>query len=213
MKRLFLASSIDRTASNIAKRIGRDPKKIKTAFIKTAAEVEDKKDLEWLKNDRKGLSGAGFNLFDYTITGKNLGQIENDLGNCDVIHVNGGNTFYLLLQAQKSGFGKFIKKFVENGGIYIGSSAGSIIASPNIAVSKKLKHEDFAAKLKSFEGFDLVDFIVFPHWASSSFRDEYFNQRLKTSYVTGNRIILLTDSQYVLVEGDMYKIIDIESEL
>ncbi len=210
MKKLFLSSSIDQTGADIARKIGR--KNLKTAFITTASETHDKNNLEWLKRDRKGLSDAGFDVFDYTITGKTPEQIEKGLGKCNVIHVNGGNTFYLLLQAQKSGFDKFIKKFVENGGIYIGSSAGSIIASPDISISRKDKHEEFANKMKSFEGFGLVDFIVLPHWASEKFRDDYFNQRLKTSYVLGNKIILLTDSQYVLVEDDMYKIVDVERE-
>ncbi len=210
MKRLFLASSIDQTAKDIARKIGKNTKKLKTAFIKTAAEAADPKNMKWLESDRKGLTDAGFDLFDYTITDKTVEQIEKDLGDCDIIHVNGGNTFYLLLQARKSGFDKFIKRFVESGGIYIGSSAGSIIASPNIVIARKKKHEDFAAKLKTFEGFGLVDFIVFPHWANNLFKDDYLNEGLKASYVTGNKIILLTDDQYVLVEDGMYRVVDIK---
>ena len=211
MKRLFLSSSIDQTAENIAREIG-SSKKLKTAFITTAVEAVHSKDLSWFKNDRQGLIDAGFNLFDYTITDKKPEQIEKDLGDCDVIHVDGGNVFYLLLQAQKSGFDKFIKKFVENGGIYTGSSAGSIIASPNIDIARKKKHEDFASKLKTFDGFGLVDFIVFPHWASNNYREDFFNERLKASYVVGNKIILLTDSQYVLVKDSMYKIVDTQDK-
>ncbi len=208
--KLFLASSIDQTAGDIAKRIGKNPKKLKTAFINTAAEAEDQNNLGWLEDDRNGLVSGGFNLFDYTITGKTPAQIEKDLGGCDVIHVNGGNTFYLLLQARKSGFDKFIKSFVENGGIYIGSSAGSIVAAPDIGIRRKTKHEKFVPQLKDFKGFGLVDFIVFPHWANEEFKDDYLSKILIESYATSNKIILLTDTQYVLVEDDMYKIIDIE---
>lgn len=215
MKRLFLASSINRTAKDIAKQIGKNPKTLKTAFITTAAEPELEKnpeDREWLENDRKGLSDVGFDLFDYTITDKTPEQIEKDLGDCDVIHVNGGNTFYLLLQARKSGFVEFIRKFVEAGGIYIGSSAGSTVTSPDIYIARKQKHGDYVDQLDDFEAFNLVDFIVFAHWASDFFKDDYMNERFKVSYVTGNKIILLTDTQYVLVEDDMYKIIDVEDK-
>jgi len=210
MKRLFLASSIGRTGADIARKIGKNPKKLKTAFITTAAEGEGSSDKKWLVNDRKGLVSAGFDLFDYTITGKNPKQIEKDLGYCDVIHVNGGNTFYLLLQSRRSGFDKFIKKFVEKGGIYIGSSAGSIIAAQDIGISRKKKHEKYATELKTFEAFGLVDFIVLPHWGSDLFKDDYLNERLITSYVVGNKIIPITDTQYVLVEDDMYKIVDVD---
>jgi dipeptidase E len=211
MKRLFLASSIDKVAKDIAKNIGKDPKILKTAFILTAAEPKNikEKGLEWLKNDRKGLVDAGFNLFDYTITNKTSEQIEKDLKDCDVIHVNGGHTFYLLLQARKSDFDKFIKKFINNGGIYIGSSAGSIIASPDIAIKREEATKEYDDELKTFEAFNLVNFIIFPHWAREDRKEKYLGHRLENSYITKNKIILLTDTQYVLVEDDMYKIIDI----
>jgi len=213
MKKLFLASSINQTAKDIAKQIGKDPKSLKTAFITTAAEPEGPNDTEWLKNDRKGLVDTGFDLFDYTITNKTSKQIKEDLEDCKVIHVNGGNTFYLLLQARKSGFDKFIRKFVEGGGIYIGSSAGSIIASPNIHIARNIETKIYEKELKTFEGFNLVDFITLPHWASEFFKDLYLNHRINISYVTGNKIVLLTDTQYVFVENDMYKIIDVDNKL
>ena len=52
---------------------------------------------------------AGFDLFDYTITNKNFNDFEQDLKDIDIIHLNGGNAFYLLLQSKKSGFDKWIK--------------------------------------------------------------------------------------------------------
>ena len=211
MKRLFLASEINEVAKDIVKHIGKDHKNLKTAFITTAA--EDKGGYkEWLDKNRSGMIDAGFDLFNYDITDKTSEQIKKDLGDCDVIHVNGGNTFYLLLQARKSGFDKFIKKFVEGGKIYTGSSAGSIIASPDIKIIRELEGEIYEKELKTFEGFNLVDFIIFPHWASEKFKKDYLDTTIEDSYVNGNKIILLTDSQYVMVEEDMYKIIDVEDK-
>lgn len=99
-KRLYLASDIGTTAKRIARDIGH-PAKLTLAFISTAAEVETG-DKSWLTRDRKGLTDAGFRLFDYTITDKTFSEINKDLSHTDVIHVNGGNTFYLLLQARKT---------------------------------------------------------------------------------------------------------------
>jgi len=134
------------------------------------------------------------------------------LKDIDVAYLSGGNTFYLLLQARKSGFDKFVRKFMDNGGIYIGTSAGSIAAAPDVYVARKNKHEPYVNELKTFEGFNLVDFVVFPHWGSEDFKDDYLNERTKTGYVEGNKIILLTDTQYIMVEDDMYKIIDVEDK-
>lgn len=209
MKKLYLASSIDVTAADIAKDIGNDPKKLRMAFISTAAEPE-KGNKDWLNDDRNGLVKAGFDLFDYTITNKTLKDIENDLKGVNIIHVNGGNTFYLLLQARKSGFDKWIKKSVENGKIYTGSSAGSIIAAPNIEPLRILETKIYEKKLKTYNSFGLVDFIIFPHWGSKDFKNSYLNHRVDFAYKPENKIILLNDWQYVKVENDMYKIVEIE---
>ena len=50
----------------------------------------------------------------------------------DVIYTCGGNTFTLLKLIKDCGFDKEIKKYVENGVIYIGRSAGSHLVSKNI---------------------------------------------------------------------------------
>lgn len=207
MKKLYLASSIDVTASGIAKDIGKDPRKLKLAFISTAAEPE-KGNKDWLRNDRGGLEKAGFDLFDYTITGKTVKDFQNDLHNIDIIHVNGGNTFYLLLQARKSGFNKWIKNFVDAGGIYTGSSAGSIIAAPNIEPLRILETKIYEKQLKTYNSFNLVNFIVFPHWGSKDFKNSYLNHRVDFAYKPENKIILLNDWQYVKVENNMYQIVE-----
>ena len=209
MKRMYLASSIDITAGSIARDIGQDPKKLKLVFISTAAEPE-KGDKQWLQDDRNGLVKAGFNLFDYTITGKTLADIERDLKEVDIIHVNGGNSFYLLLQARKSGFEKWIRKVIISGEkIYLGSSAGSMIAAPNIEIAKKVETRDYEGKLKSFESFGLVNFLAFPHWGSESFKSIYLKHGIAVAYKPENKIILLNDWQYIRVEGNSYRIIDI----
>jgi len=208
MKRLFLASEINIVAKHIASQFAPSSNQLRTVFITTAAEVESG-DKKWVEENRNGLTAVGFATFDYTITGKNYEQIVSDLEGFDVIHVNGGNTFYLLLQARKSGFDRFIKQHVENGGIYMGSSAGSIIAAPNIEVSQMLDGNNFEKELATFAGFNIVDFIILPHWGSADFKSEYRMERLATAYSPKNKIILLNDYQYVQVEDDMFKIVDV----
>lgn len=215
MKRLFLAASIDKTGLAITKDIIKITRKkvrdLRVAFINTAAEGSVTVDKSWLNEDREGLAKAGLTLFDYTITGKDVGQIDKDLRIYDVIHVNGGNTFYLMLQVRKSGFDKWIKNQVLRGGkIYIGSSAGSQIVAPNIEILSKPDTKIYEKELKTFEGIGLVDFVIFPHWGSDKFRDTYFNHRLKISYKPENKIILLNNWQYVRVEEDMFRIEEVK---
>ncbi len=209
MKKLYLASSIDVTAKGIAQDIGQDPRKLKLVFISTAAEVE-KGNKDWLDEDRNGLINTGFDLFEYTITDKSAKDIQKDLNKVDIIHVNGGNVFYLLLQARKSGFDLWVKEAVNKGKIYIGSSAGSMVVSPNIEIAKKIETKTYEKELKTFASFGLVDFITLPHWGNDSFRDLYLRHRLDIAYKPENKIILLNDRQYIRVENDTYKIVEVE---
>lgn len=210
MKRIFLSSSIETTGPAIGQAIG-TPENFKLAFIDTAGEPEE--DKEWIGQDRSGLERAGFNITDYTITDKSEEDIAKDLENFDVIHVNGGDTYYLLIQARKSGFDKWIvEKITKGKKIYIGSSAGSIACAPTTMEAKFFENYDYYEKLKSYEGFNLVDFLVFPHWGSEFFRNKYLNHRMDIAYKPENKIILLNDWQYVCVEDDKYEIVDIRDK-
>ncbi|OGD57379.1 hypothetical protein A3I57_02080 [Candidatus Beckwithbacteria bacterium RIFCSPLOWO2_02_FULL_47_23] len=213
MQQLYLASSIESSAGHIAKRIslrGVSLQVLKAAFIYTAGEIED--DKRWIDADRDGFKQAGITIFDYTITGKTAKDLERDLGDCDLIHVNGGNAFYLLLQAKKSGFDKFIKKHINKGVIYTGSSAGSMIAGPDIAITWRPENQPYAEALPDTRGLNLVDLVIFPHWGSSRFKKIFFSYRLKNAYKKGHKIILLNDDQYVAVTDGNYKIVDVTKD-
>lgn len=207
MKNLFLASEIDVVAQNIAGKIGKNKvRRSKTVFINTAAETHESNP-KWLQENRKGLIKTGFNLFDYTITGKTLVQINKDLASVDIIHVNGGDVFYLLYQVKKSRFDKFVKKAIDQGRIYMGSSAGSVVVGPDIRPLRKTENKICEKKLKSYKGINLVDFVILPHWGRKDYhQDLYLNFRLSHIYNEKHKLILLNDKQYVWVKDDWYKI-------
>jgi dipeptidase E len=129
MKKLLLTSSVFNVGSAIVRRFGKMGSRL--TCINTASEVE-KGDLWWLRKDRESLVKAGFEVVDYTVTGKTKGDVEKELGKTDVIFFSGGNVFYLLQQIQHVGCADSIRKFVANGKPYIGSSAGSVIAGPDV---------------------------------------------------------------------------------
>lgn len=204
--KIFLTSSVHLVAKDIAKKIG-GAKNKKLLYIYTAAEL--KKGESWQETDRKSLVKAGFDVIDYTITGKTKEVIKKDVQKVDVIYFGGGNTFYLLQQIQLTKSASVFRNAVKAGKIYIGTSAGSIVAGPDIYPSYKLDNLRKAPKIKGYKGLSLVDFIIFPHWGSEHFRSRYLNQRLSHNYHTKNKFILLNDYQYLQIEGDWYRMVDI----
>lgn len=203
---LFLTSSIHAVAHDIAKKINLS-KLNKLVFINTAAELKEG-DMTWLKNDRQSLVDAGFDVADYTITSKTGEQIEKDLDEYSFIYLSGGDTAYLLQQSQRTGFVSVIREFVQNKGkVYVGTSAGSIITGPRLP--------DYFPKegleLKNDNGYGFVNFTLLPHWGSEKFKDRYLGGRMEIAYKEDQvPLLLLTDNQYVHVQDDQMKIIDVK---
>ncbi len=203
--KLFLTSSVHAVAHDIVKHLDLSKGRA-LVFIDTAAEPE-KGDKAWLKNDRRSLVRAGFSVSDYSITGKSRKQLEVDLEKFDYLYLSGGNTSHILRQSQKSGFISLVKKLVrEKGRVYIGTSAGSIIAGPKLPDYL----QDGRMKLKNKRGYGFVNFTILPHWGSEGFKNQYLGKRLKAAYRKDQiPLLLLTDNEYVYVRGNEMSIIQI----
>lgn len=209
--KIFLTSTISESAKDIGRKLKAKTRKLKTLFITTPADAEDG-DKQWLIDDKNALIKAGFILSDYTIVGKTKSQIEKDLSETDVIYMSGGDTFYLLYQMQRLDVKETFINAVKQGKIYIGTSAGSIIAAPDIWPIYRLEAEEWRIKVTDNKGLGLVDFIIFPHWGSDHFKDRYLNYRLEHAYNTDNQIILLNDYQYVEILEKGYQIVDVRKQ-
>ncbi len=207
MKKIFLTSSVHAVAHDIAKKVDLS-KGNKLVFIDTAAEVK-KGDKTWLKNDRRALVTAGFDVSDYTISNKTKSQLEKDLTTFDYIYLSGGSTFYLLQQSQKSGFVAVVKDLVlRKGKTYIGTSAGSIIAGKKCP-DYLLGNEEIL-ELENHNGYGFVNFTILPHWGSKDFRERYLGSRLEIAYKKDQvPLLLLTDTQYVHIQDEWAEIVDV----
>lgn len=210
MKQLFLTSNAREVIPDIVAKIGNPVNGMKTAFINTAAEAEEG-DKAWLVDDRDALSTAGFEVFDYSVTDKKEEELRRDLQDVAVLFVAGGNSFYLLEKMIKSGFINLAKEFVSQGKIYIGSSAGSVVAGPDVYPVISLDAVEKTEDLRSYTGLCLVDFVVLPHWGVEEYKDAYTNSCVFDVYNEKNKIILLTNNQYVHVKDDWYRIEEIKS--
>lgn len=208
MKTLFLTSIASLVIFDIVKNLYVTLKNNKLVFITTPAEVEEG-DKKWLEDDRQALEKAGFDVSVYTIAGKQKNSIRRDLSEFGYICVSGGNTFYFLEKSQQSGFIDVIRDLIlKERKVYIGSSAGSVVAGPDIYPAYNLDDASKAPNIRDFKGFGLVDFVTLPHWGSDYFKNLYMNKRLEVAYNTHNKIILLTDNQYIYVKEDWYKIVE-----
>jgi dipeptidase E len=210
MKRLFLASQFYVSGKSIGVKIPDDLKK-NTVFITTSIKyrVFKESELDWHYKNRATLAESGFIWKDYDITGKSYSDLVRDLAKYNVIYVEGGNTTYLLQQAQKNEFPKYILDRVNNGMIYVSESAGSVIAGPDIYANSRPGKAPIDYGLTDTKGFGLVNFAILPHWGMEDKKPDYSSHKIPQSYNEQFPYILLTNNQYIEVTNDWYKIIDV----
>lgn len=90
---------------------------------------------------------------------------QENIENEDIIYVCGGNTFALIHYAREVGFRDAIERLSGYNGLYIGSSAGSVIAGPLVECASLGPYkDDNSIGCTDMTGLELVDFNIFPHY-------------------------------------------------
>ncbi len=172
---------------------------MRLAFIDTAAEVYQKAEADWLWADRQALVTAGFAVTDYTLTGKTQSSLEIELTEFEVLFLSGGNSFYLLEKARKSGFVDLIQNDFFKNQIYVGSSAGSIILGQDLDPIKFID-DPGKSDLTDFQGIGIIDTTIFPHWGNPKFAAKY-QKTIDYLYENSLTGILLADNQYLFLSS------------
>ena len=124
---------------------------------------------------------------------------SKNLNEYSAIFIGGGNTYKLLKGLKESGAFNKIQEYIQNNGIVIGCSAGTVICGKDIDVIASMDPND--VKLMDTKGFDVLSGIsVFPH---------YINLKSKlTAEENQARIDKFTSSiiEFSLKNGDVYAI-------
>lgn len=192
MKNIILTSSFNTVATKLYNEKLIPQNQAKVAFVTTAAEVYKEK--PWLDEDRKLLTQLGYKLFDVDLKDKTPEQLETELSEANIIFVAGGNTTYLFHHANKSGFCSVVKKLLQKGVVYIGSSAGSILAGPSVEpfVEEELPDLPPDFVLSDQNGIGLVDYIILPHYPKFKECDDIAQKKFGDKF----KFELMSDDEY-----------------
>lgn len=159
----------------------------KVLFIPTAAVNNEAKEMaDWCRRELIHIGILPENITTYDIDGS---LYEDDVITYDVIYFTGGDTGHLLRRIKETGFDIIAKKIVYTNKVYVGVSAGSIIATPNIG-------DPFN---ESTAGLCLVNAYLDLHCPE--------NMELRTDLplphipLTDNQALAVTCSGYKVIEG------------
>lgn len=197
MGKLFLASYFSGVAKLFPDFAGACAGR-KAVFIPTAS-IHEKVSF-FVEADLKSLAKLGLVVEQLEVSTASHEEIVRKLSEADYIFVEGGNTFFLLQELRRTGADAMIIDHVHNGKLYIGASAGSVIASGNI---EYLQYMDDAAAAPGLNGdfssLGLVDFSVVPH--ATNFPFKKIAQKIIAEYSDKCDLRPISNNQVIVVDG------------
>ena len=193
MRKLFLVS-LFQNVSGLLKSVEEVKDKTVT-YIPTASKVE--KLGFFIRIGKWALRFSGLKVEELEISQARFEQIRTTLAKNDIIFVAGGNTFFLLQELRRTGADQLIIEEVNKGKLYIGESAGAIVACPDIGYSSIMDDPKKAADLTDYTGLGLVDFYVVPHYQSREFKDS--SEQMVQENQAQKKLAIINDHQAIWV--------------
>ena len=202
MKRLLLASY---GVGALPELVGRDVAGLRFAFVPTAA-GPDAETKEWVQADRRQLESFRCEVSTLDLAVVDADEVAAALPGVDGVFLTGGNSYLLLWHARRSGFAELVPPLVESGELlYVGTSAGAMVAGPDLGPAANLDNRREVPELESSEALGLAPFTVLPH-------DNYPEARaLHDEIVRAHpsvRFVRLADGTAALVRGDAVEVVD-----
>ena len=164
----------------------------KVAIITTASEDKEKNEFAILAYSQFREMGLE-NVIFFDIEKQN----PRELSDFDIIYVNGGNTYYLLDWTRKSGFDSVVKEFLQKSGLYIGVSAGSIVAGPSIEILNYTKGDLNSIGITDYSAMALVRKSIVPHY--TEIREKAI---LEYEEESGIEVVRLADGMALIGSAD-----------
>jgi dipeptidase E len=177
-----------------------EPQSSKIGYIPSQTDSHRK----YFHKAQKWYSQFGFNDLLYFDVDREFDAAKiSELMGCDAIHLSGGNTYYFLNSLRGKGLLPLLRRFLENGGILIGVSAGSLIMSKTIAITQiddDLGGDKNDVGLIDLSALGVVNFEFFPH--VNKINEEIESRLMEYSRKTGSVIYACDDGDGIVVEND-----------
>lgn len=197
MKKLFLSSSFADVAELLPQFESNLSGKTVT-FIPTASKVETV--VFYVNEGKKALEQMGLTVVELDISTATAAEITAKLRGNEIIYVTGGNTFFLLQELKRTGADQLIVDEVNAGKLYIGESAGAMVAAANIAYAQGMDSVEKAAELETFDALGLVDVYPVPHYTNPPFTKSA--QKIVDTYSSSLNLSPIRNSEAIMVTGD-----------
>ncbi len=179
----------------------------KMIYVLTAAMIEDGSK-DWTMDEMNSFYSLGFKEFDFidvAAVPKNV--VLKRFENADAIVFGGGVTYHLLHSLLTLDLIKPLKQLLKTR-VYVGISAGSIIASKNIDLThSKTFYDEVVGDIKYKHGLGLVDFQIVPHMNSQFFPKTSEENMIKELSDAKDTVYALDDNSAIVVKDSSVEVI------
>ncbi|MDT2598394.1 Type 1 glutamine amidotransferase-like domain-containing protein [Enterococcus hulanensis] len=169
-------------------------------FIPTASLVEE---IDFYVDEaRATFKLLGFEIEELDVATADTEMIKETLQRNNFIYFSGGNSFFLLEKLKSSGAAEQIIEAVNAGKVYLGESAGAIVAAPSISYIAKMDDRNHAENLVSDDGLNLTTCYPLPHY-----KEEYFSAVSLEIFHDFNdliELVPLTNKEALIIEDHSF---------
>ena len=201
---MILTSSLYESIELVKKFLDKNTESKKILFIPTATNVDEYK--KYIHLTQKAFEDFGYEVenFDVSIFSEEIAKEK--LSEAKTVFISGGNTFYLLQELKRKNLTSYLKERIENGLLYIGESAGSVIAAPDIEYASVIDDKTVATELDDYAGLNLVDFYIVPHFEEEPFVEssrntvELYKDKLDLKLINNKEAILVENNNFTIIK-------------
>ena len=204
LKNMILTSSLYESIELVKKFLDKNTESKKILYIPTATNVDEYK--KYIHLTQKAFEDFGYEVenFDISIFSEEIAKEK--LSEAKTVFISGGNTFYLLQELKRKNLTSYLKERIENGLLYIGESAGSVIAAPDIEYASIVDNKTLATELNDYTGLNLVDFYIVPHFEEEPFVEgsrnmvELYKDKLDLKLINNKEAILVENNNFTIIK-------------
>lgn len=155
----------------------------------------------WANTERDMLRGQGMDLVELPLDSTPPEEVDRVLGGVDGVYLAGGETFDLLHVLRSTGADEILTRHVRAGLPFIGCSAGSVVAGPDIEPVSLLDSPGIAPELTDYTGLGFTEYVILPHASGTApeFPIGVYADIVRT-YGENSPLLLLRDGQALLID-------------
>jgi dipeptidase E len=166
----------------------------------------------FVEAERAAIAALAGEVVPVTVRGTENHRFDQILAGVDAVYVASGSTFALLEALRVSGNDEVLVEHVRAGLPYIGASAGSIVAGPDVTPASLMDDPADGPALTDHTGLALVDQTVVPH--ADGLLPPYPPERIQETldtYRDSYALVPLDDDQALAVDGGRTRVIRSDS--